>query len=80
MDKKKAAEILEWYLEHENLSEEEKQAFQMAIDALKDEPRIDDYDTEEIYENCTVQIWENTKTGDVSIGWWQNGGVNNGTE
>lgn len=34
MDNSKAAEILEWYLEHENLSEEEKQAFQMAIDAL----------------------------------------------
>lgn len=36
MDNSKAAEILEWYLEHENLSEEEKQAFQMAIDALKE--------------------------------------------
>ena len=34
MDNLKAAEIIEWYLEHENLSEEEKQALQMAIDSL----------------------------------------------
>ena len=36
MDNSKAVEILEWYLEHENLSEEEKQAFKMAVDALKE--------------------------------------------
>lgn len=30
------------------------------------------YDKEEIHENCTVQVLTNTKTGDVSIGWWQN--------
>ena len=30
------------------------------------------YDKEEIHENCTVQVLTNTKTGDVSVGWWQN--------
>ena len=27
------------------------------------------YDTEEIIENARGQIWSNSKTGDVSIGW-----------
>lgn len=30
------------------------------------------YDREEIIENCTVQILTNSKTGEVSIGWWRN--------
>lgn len=30
------------------------------------------YDEEEIYVNCTVQVWRNSKTGKVSIGWWPN--------
>ena len=30
------------------------------------------YDQEEIYTNCTVQIWRNSVTGEESIGWWQN--------
>lgn len=30
------------------------------------------YDKEEVYENCTVQVLSNTKTGDVSVGWWKN--------
>lgn len=30
------------------------------------------YDQEEIHENCTVQIWKNSATGEVSIGWWEN--------
>lgn len=30
------------------------------------------YDKEEIFENCTVQVLTNTKTGEVSVGWWQN--------
>ncbi len=34
------------------------------------------FDKEEIYENCTVQVLTNTKTGEVSVGWWKNeGGV-----
>ena len=35
-------------------------------------PLISFYDQEEIHKNCTVQILTNTKTGDVSIGWWEN--------
>lgn len=30
------------------------------------------YDQEEIHPNCTVQVWMNSFTGDVSIGWWDN--------
>lgn len=30
------------------------------------------FDDEEIHENCTVQVWKNTKTGETSVGWWQN--------
>lgn len=31
------------------------------------------YDQCEVYHNCTVQVLTNTKTGDVSVGWWRNG-------
>ena len=27
----------------------------------------------EIHHNCTVEIWENTETGKISIGWYENG-------
>lgn len=30
------------------------------------------FDEEEIYPNCTVQVWRNSKTGEVSVGWWPN--------
>lgn len=30
------------------------------------------FDQEEIHTNCTVQLWKNSKTGDVSFGWWEN--------
>lgn len=30
------------------------------------------YDKEEIYDNCTVQVLTNTKTGETSIGWRRN--------
>lgn len=30
------------------------------------------FDIEEIHENCTVQVWRNSVTGEVSIGWWEN--------
>lgn len=30
------------------------------------------YDEEEIHENCTVQIWKNSVTGECSVGWWEN--------
>lgn len=32
------------------------------------------YDKEETYPNCTVQVLTNTETGEVSVGWWENGG------
>jgi len=32
------------------------------------------YDKETIYRDCTVQVLENTVTGDVSVGWWRNDG------
>ena len=33
---------------------------------------INMFDDEEIHENCTVQVWKNTATGETSVGWWQN--------
>ena len=36
------------------------------------ESAISFYDEEEIIENCTVQILTNSKTGEVSVGWWRN--------
>ena len=33
---------------------------------------INIFDKETIIENCTVQILENTVTGEISIGWWRN--------
>lgn len=40
--------------------------------------RVNIYDKETIIPDCTVQILENTVTGDVSVGWWRNGeGENN---
>ena len=32
------------------------------------------FDVEEIYPNCTVQIWKNSVTGECSIGWRRNDG------
>lgn len=36
------------------------------------------YDKEETYPNCTVQVLTNTATGEVSVGWWKNGGKEDG--
>lgn len=30
------------------------------------------YDECEIHENCTVEIWKNSVTGETSIGWYEN--------
>lgn len=30
------------------------------------------YDECERHENCTVEIFRNSKTGEVSIGWYEN--------
>lgn len=31
------------------------------------------YDKREVYDNCTVEVLTNTKTGDVSVGWYKSG-------
>lgn len=31
------------------------------------------YDEREIHTNCTVEIWKNSVTGEISIGWYENG-------
>lgn len=36
------------------------------------EPDCAVFDKVEEYENCTVQVLMNTKTGDVSVGWRKN--------
>ena len=30
------------------------------------------YDECEVHENVTVDIWKNSKTGEMSIGWYEN--------
>lgn len=30
------------------------------------------YDECEVHTNCTVEILRNSKTGEISIGWWPN--------
>lgn len=30
------------------------------------------YDECEIHENCIVEIWKNSTTGEISIGWYEN--------
>lgn len=30
------------------------------------------FDECEIHENCTVEIWKNSTTGEISIGWYEN--------
>lgn len=39
-------------------------------------PKIDCniFDKCEIHHNCTVEIWENSKTGKISIGWYKGNG------
>ncbi len=31
------------------------------------------FDEEELIPNCTIQIWRNSQTGDVSVGWMREG-------
>ena len=30
------------------------------------------FDEREVHTNCTVEIWRNSVTGEMSIGWWEN--------
>ena len=57
--------------------EELAQALGKASDFISSKltPRVEEcsfFDIEEIHKNCTVQIWANSVTGDVSVGWWRN--------
>lgn len=49
---------------------------ELAIEAWNRRTKIETniYDKEETYPNCTVQVLTNTATGEVSVGWWENGG------
>lgn len=51
------------------------EAAEVIIRALRDPPLIETnvYDSEETLKNCTVQILRNSETGEVSVGWWENG-------
>ena len=42
-----------------------------AIKALTPQVETNIFDQEEIHHNCTVQILTNSKTGETSIGWWE---------
>lgn len=48
---------------------------QKDIELLPDSPSVETniFDVEEIHENCTVQVLKNRVTGEISIGWWENG-------
>lgn len=35
------------------------------------EVRSNIYDKSTIYTNCTVEVWENTVTGETSVGWYR---------
>lgn len=43
------------------------------IDSIVD--RADDADCFDLIEthlNCTVEVWKNTRTGEISVGWYKN--------
>lgn len=44
----------------------------------KEPPETNLYDSEEVHENCTVQILKNSVTGETSVGWWENEENENG--
>lgn len=56
----------------DTLSTDDQMAIELGIRALQKEIEIFVYDQEEMHENCTVQILTNSKTGQLSIGWWEN--------
>lgn len=53
-----------------------------AIEAWNRRTKIETniYDQAETYPNCTVQVLTNTATGEVSVGWWENGGKEDGSK
>ena len=43
------------------------------VDSIVDKARDDDcFDLIETHLNCTVEVWRNTRTGEVSVGWYKN--------
>lgn len=30
------------------------------------------FDRREVYEDCTVEVLQNSATGEISVGWWEN--------
>lgn len=44
--------------------------FDLMWQAAHDSVDMRIFNVEEIHENCTVQIWRNTVTGEQSFGWW----------
>lgn len=48
---------------------EEKKAPKMVQNVVQAETIYDEY---EKHENCVVEIWRNSKTGEVSVGWYEN--------
>lgn len=61
----------------ENYYEEHERAEKLYDDLEESEKtktkvKINIFDKEEIIENCTVQILSNSKTGEISVGWWRN--------
>lgn len=47
-----------------------KHFFDLMWQAANDTADVRLFNVEEIHENCVVQIWRNTVTGEQSIGWW----------
>ena len=44
------------------------------VDGMNEEIHANNvYDECEVHHNCTVEIWKNSRTGEVSIGWYENG-------
>ena len=42
------------------------------VDSIVDRARDDDcFDLIETHLNCTVEVWRNTRTGEVSVGWYK---------
>lgn len=42
-------------------------------DSMNEEIFADNvFDECEVHHNCTVEIWRNSKTGKISIGWYEN--------
>lgn len=41
------------------------------VDSIINNAKEDDcFDLVETYHNCTVEVWKNTRTGEVSVGWY----------